>query len=1668
MSALLPKLISKLKKICAVENDVNAVGLSTGVPKVWARYKSDSCRWGLLLAGMLHCFTVFAQTPVSGAIAVDMRWDIAGAPYIVSGDVVVQNGATLSVDPGVDIYMAAGSSLKVQAGAIQALGNAAKPIRVLSDRSRLGQGGAAGDWKQWVFGSGTVNTRLEHVEFAHGSGLVVNGSAPVFNYLNIHEHTGPAISVDLAASPSGVGNRASANGINGVAVPAGDISGSIKWGIRGIPYVVASGTVSVGTSPSVTSIAPDTVQPGETVTATVVGSRLAGLASASFAYEGLTAQVLEGATDNQAQLSITAEASVVPGNAPLRLLVDAGSVHIPDALKVIQSQPVLTALTPSTVYLGQGVVDVLLSGRGMTTQSLALINGGNVPTVYLSPTELRASVTVPASVTNLSVRLQTPDPVNPGQFLNSNQLVLPVATAQLAVSPSAASVSKGATKAFTVTLPYAAPVGGISLNLVSSVPTVATVPASLAIPEGQRSATFQLDGLDLGATTLTISKLGFVSAQALVTVTPPPTLTLAPSSITLGVGRAADLTIQSSIPAGASGLPVALSSSNPSVANLSSSVVIPAGGSTATVSLSTLATGSATITAQAADFVNGSASITVRPISLNMPPGVLVAPGLARSVPITLSDPAPDGGLEIQLSSSVEGVVSVPTKLTVAAGQSTVNFTLTGVAVGTASVVATATGYQQATMPVTVEAVTISVGSPAVSQISVAEGTSQRYSINLSKPAPVGGVAIDLTTTDPAKALVTPASMTIAEGQTSAGVVLANVMGVAKGSTLLSASAPGLNASSTPVIVTEKPELAFSKSSVTVGKGLQTYIYEVYIHRRTGGSNYASNQALTVNLHSSDPGRVSVPVTVTIPAGSSNTSFYVTGVDLTNGTPVMIDATADGYSAPTTKLSANVVVPVFNFSALDTARSPASARDNFQVFVTVPGASYPNNQTAAADFPINLAFVEASPTGIVEGFYGVQTAGAPVGQVILRKDETYSDMVYVGVPTVAGSYKVQASTAGIATGTSPIVMVSQPALGFSKSSVTVGKSMTAYYWEVHVNRTVNGQSFSGNDALTVNLSSSDPTKVSVPATVTIPAGSSSTWFYVTGVDFADTVPVTIDATATGYSAPATKLAANVVAPVFNFSGLDTARSPASVRDNFQIYVTVPGASYPSNQTAAADLPISLDIVEPSPAGIVDGFFSAQTGGVPISQVILRKGGSYADTVYVGVPTVAGSYKVQASVAGVSTGSSASVTVSSPELSFSRSSVTVGKGLKNYQYEVYVNRTVNGQSFNGNDALTVNLSSSDPTKASVPVTVTIPAGSSNAVLYVTGVDLTNGTPVTIDATAEGYSAPTTKLSANVVAPLFNFSALDTGRSPASARDDFRVYVTVPGASYSYNQTAAVDLPINLGIVEASPTGVVDGFYNAPTGGLSVSQVMLRKDSTYSDMAYVGVPTVAGSYKVQATAAGVSTATSGIVTVTSPELRFSKSSVTVGKGLNTYSQEVYVYRAANGQPSSGDEALTVNLACSSPAVCRVPASVTIPAGSSSVYFRVEGVDLGNTTIVASAVGHTLVQELAVSVITPGLFFSGPSGTAIGGQSNFYIYLTVPGAYYSSNQTAVGDMTINLTSSAPDVATVPATVLIRSGQNLSDMAKLIGVGAGKTTITASGSGLSSAASSAITITP
>lgn len=279
------------------------------------------------LSGLILSTVIAAQTMVSGQITTNTHWAENASPYVLEGNVTLLNNAILTVDPGVTIYMGQGANLSVLNASLQISGKAEKPVYIQSDKTRQGQAAMPGDWNNLLISASANNTQLEHVVIEHGSGLIINGSSPKLNYLNIRNHQGAAITIDLAASPSGVGNQASGNTINGIVVPAGTISGNTKWELRGIPYLLQSGTISVGAPPTINTVVPEAIQQGTTATFTVTGTRLSGLSEATFDQEGLSAEVLSGTTLTQGKLSITANAEAIVGEVGLRLLVDQGRCY---------------------------------------------------------------------------------------------------------------------------------------------------------------------------------------------------------------------------------------------------------------------------------------------------------------------------------------------------------------------------------------------------------------------------------------------------------------------------------------------------------------------------------------------------------------------------------------------------------------------------------------------------------------------------------------------------------------------------------------------------------------------------------------------------------------------------------------------------------------------------------------------------------------------------------------------------------------------------------------------------------------------------------------------------------------------------------------------------------------------------------------------------------------------------------------------------------------------------------------------------------------------------------------------------------------------------------------------------------------------------------------------
>jgi len=264
------------------------------------------------------------------------------------------------------------------------------------------------------------------------------------------------------------------------------------------------------------------------------------------------------------------------------------------------------SLNPTTVTGGNSSTGtVTLSGPAPTGGAQVALSSSNtsVATVPSSVTVAAGATTASFTVSTSAVVVSTTVTISAsyGGATRSTTLTVtpapPPAPTLSSLTLSPTSVTGGNSSTGTVTLSGPAPAGGAQVTLSSSNTTVARVPSSVTVGAGATSATFTVTTSDVAtSTTVTISAAyGGVTKTASLTVTPapppPPTLsslTLNPSSV-IGGAQSSTGRVTLSSPAPAGGATVMLSSSNPGVASVPSSVVVPAGATTATFTVRTSA-----------------------------------------------------------------------------------------------------------------------------------------------------------------------------------------------------------------------------------------------------------------------------------------------------------------------------------------------------------------------------------------------------------------------------------------------------------------------------------------------------------------------------------------------------------------------------------------------------------------------------------------------------------------------------------------------------------------------------------------------------------------------------------------------------------------------------------------------------------------------------------------------------------------------------------------------------------------------------------------------------------------------------------------------------------------------------------------------------------------------
>jgi hypothetical protein len=199
---------------------------------------------------------------------------------------------------------------------------------------------------------------------------------------------------------------------------------------------------------------------------------------------------------------------------------------------------------------------------------------------------------------------------------------------------------------------------------------------------------------NLTASDFEVIQLGYDPAP---TVAALSSVTVTPSSATGGVSRTGTVTLTSSAPSG--GVVVNLTSSI-ATAQVPASMTIPANASSANFTITTSSVSTLTAGSISASYngVTKSASISLLPpasaalASLTLNP-TTVAGGATSIGTVTLSAPAPSGGIIVNLSSSHPARASVPATVTILSGTSSASFNVTTTK-GSRKITATITASQ--------------------------------------------------------------------------------------------------------------------------------------------------------------------------------------------------------------------------------------------------------------------------------------------------------------------------------------------------------------------------------------------------------------------------------------------------------------------------------------------------------------------------------------------------------------------------------------------------------------------------------------------------------------------------------------------------------------------------------------------------------------------------------------------------------------------------------------------------------------------------------------------------------------------------------------------------------------------------------------------------------------
>jgi 6-phosphogluconolactonase (cycloisomerase 2 family) len=266
-----------------------------------------------------------------------------------------------------------------------------------------------------------------------------------------------------------------------------------------------------------------------------------------------------------------------------------------------------------------------------------------------------------------------------------------------------------------------------------------------------------------------------------------------------------------------------------------------------------------------------------------------------------------------------------------------------------------------------------------------------------------------------------------------------------------------------------------------------------------------------------------------------------------------------------------------------------------------------------------------------------------------------------------------------------------------------------------------------------------------------------------------------------------------------------------------------------------------------------------------------------------------------------------------------------------------------------------------------VTITL-ASSAVATATVTPASVSIAANATSGAfTVDGVQANTATISASVPSGGYTEGTIGvTVLPPGKTINLPHSFVVAPGQKLPY--------PISIGAPATAPVNVTLGTFTGNTGTVTFSSttVMIPAGATTPPVEPTITGDHIGSLNATGTASGYAPDVEGVDVIWTVNFNPDTLSVETGTTGNlTVSSSAVA-------PAGGDLVL---LASANMAIASVPASVTIPAGSSSISVPIKGVAAGTTTVSATPAGGFASAAMASITVysPPTISLYGPSGSS-----------------------------------------------------------------------------------------